>query len=149
MCLVATWPPARPCVAESGDRCQFCSCAFKLVVGHVRQQADSEQSTFAKHGGETNAKNRGVRRIGVSWTVPIRNTCARIRTRSGCFAPTSARADFSSGCQCPMKRMSAEQGRLNVLLGGAALHLGKLFGEASIGAQQAPNSSKTQTPACF
>ena len=32
--------------------CQFCSCAFKLVVGHVRQQADSEQSTFAKHDGE-------------------------------------------------------------------------------------------------
>ena len=99
------------------SRCQFCSCAFKLVVGHVRQQADSERSTFAKHGGETNAKHRGVRRIGVSWTAPIRNTCARIRTRSVFSALTSARADFSSECQYPMQRMSAEQGRLNVLLG--------------------------------
>ena len=64
-------------------------------------------------------------------------------------ALTSARTDLSSECQCPMKRMSAEQRRLNVLLGGAALHLGKLFGEASIGAHQARNPFKTRTPACF
>ena len=61
----------------------------------------------------------------------------------------SGRPDFSSECQYPMQRMSAEQGRLNVLLGGAALHLGKLFGEASLGAQQAPTPSKSRTPACF
>ena len=64
-------------------------------------------------------------------------------------ALTSGRADFSSECQYPMQRMSAEQGSLNVLLGGAALHLGKFLSEASIGAQHSPNHSKTQTPACF
>ena len=64
-------------------------------------------------------------------------------------ALTSGRADFSSGFLRPMIRMSAEQGLLNVLLGGAALHLGKLFGEASIGAQQAANPFQKSIASLF
>ena len=86
------------------------------------------------------------------WCIMDRANPQNMRQNSNAerfSAMASARTDLSSECQCPMKRMSAEQGRLNVLLGGAALHLGKLFGEASIGAQQARTPFKTRTPACF
>ena len=86
------------------------------------------------------------------WCIMDRANPQNMRQNSNAerfSAMASARTDLSSECQCPMKRMSAEQGRLNVLLGGAALHLGKLFGEASIGAQQAPPPPKLERQPVF